>query len=275
MKVTALAPWFGSNRMLAHRVGELFGKLEWAGIPFAGGMCEIAHIDARTIHVNDLHRDIINLARVVKDHAVALQIHLDKVIVHPDELRDAQERCLRRDRPLRDIELNMAPDFQWAADYFICAWMGRSSISGTDGEFKGKVAVRWNSAGGDSAVRFRSAVEALTEWQSIMKWCTFDIIDCFEFLKKCKDEKGHGIYCDPPFPGPGDGYKHKFTESDHRGLATRLAEFNTCRVVCRFYRHPLVEELYPKPKWFWRETEGGRKQTNDEAPEVLLVNRLG
>ncbi len=270
MKITSLAPWFGSNRMLAHRVGEMLKGCNWVGVPFAGGMSELAHIDARTMHVNDLHRDIINLARVVKDHAVALQIHLNKVLVHPDELREAQERC--RNRECFEFPPTV-PDFQRAVDFFICAWMGRSETAGTDGEFKGKLAVRWNSAGGDSAVRFRSAVDGLVEWQSVMKWCTFDILDVFEFLKKCKDEEGHGIYCDPPFPGPGDGYKHKFTLEQHRRLSTRLAEFKVCRVVCRFYRHPLVEELYPRSKWTWHDIEGGRKQTNEKAPEVLLVNR--
>jgi hypothetical protein len=42
--------------------------------------------------------------------------------------------------------------------------------------------------------------------------------------------------------------------------------------VCRFYDVPLVRELYPADRWEWRHLEG-RKQTNEAAPEVLLVNR--
>jgi hypothetical protein len=46
----------------------------------------------------------------------------------------------------------------------------------------------------------------------------------------------------------------------------------TARVVCRFYDHPLVRELYPEQRWTWRHLAGGRKQTNGDAPEVLLLN---
>jgi len=38
MKVKALMPWFGSNRLLAHRVGELLEGCSWVGVPFAGSM---------------------------------------------------------------------------------------------------------------------------------------------------------------------------------------------------------------------------------------------
>jgi len=58
----------------------------------------------------------------------------------------------------------------------------------------------------------------------------------------------------------------------HRRLADKLATFTTARVVCRFYDHPLVRELYPEQRWTWRHLAGGRKQTNGDAPEVLLLN---
>lgn len=43
-KVSAIASWFGSNRMLAPRVGEALTGCDWVGIVFAGGMCEAACI---------------------------------------------------------------------------------------------------------------------------------------------------------------------------------------------------------------------------------------
>lgn len=65
--ISCLAPWFGSNRMLAHEVGRALSGCEWVGIPFAGGMAELPQIRARTIVANDLHKHIINLAEVVAD----------------------------------------------------------------------------------------------------------------------------------------------------------------------------------------------------------------
>ena len=46
--------------------------------------------------------------------------------------------------------------------------------------------------------------------------------------------------------------------------------FDQARVVCRFYNHPLIRDLYPEALWHWGHF-AGRKQTNAEGPEVLLL----
>jgi hypothetical protein len=43
------------------------------------------------------------------------------------------------------------------------------------------------------------------------------------------------------------------------------------RVVCRFYDHPLIRELYGADRWTWLQLDG-RTQANYGAPEVLLVS---
>lgn len=268
MKVTAVAPWFGSNRILAACVGEELKGCRWVGVPLAGGMCELAHISAPTIVVSDLHRHVINLARVIADRGELLANQLTALPFHPDVLRDAQERCREWER---DEHLGFEINVGAAKSYFVACWMGRSHKSGIGDEFNGGVSVRWNGNGGDSNKRYRSAVESLEAWQEIMRRCNFVVMDCFEFLDRCEDAPRHGIYCDPPFPGPGDRYKHQFSESDHRKLAERLAAFKNTKVVCRFYDHPLIREIYPESKWAWRMLEG-RKQSNDKATEVLLRN---
>lgn len=97
-------------------------------------------------------------------------------------------------------------------------------------------------------------------------------MDAFDFLDKVKDQDGHGVYCDPPFPGPGEKYAYKFGESQNRELARRLAVYSMTRVVCRFYDHELIRELYPEGPWGWKwHRFEGRTQTNAIAPEVLLV----
>lgn len=271
MKITALAPWFGSNRMLAENVGAALKGCSWVGVPFAGGMSELAHIDATTIVVSDLHRHIINLACVIADQESLekLQACLDGLAFHPDVLAASQKKC--REEEYIALE---TPQFEWAVDYFVSCWMGRSAKAGTDAEFKGGLPVRWSASGGDSNTRFRSAVESLASWNQIFRRCNFFCQDVFEFLGNCKDVPKNGLYLDPPFPGPGDSYKHKFTIAQHRQLAVRLAEFRSCRVVCRFYNVPLIRELYPESRWTWNEFTG-RKQTNEAAPEVLLMNKSG
>lgn len=268
MKVTALASWFGSNRMLAEEPGRLLADCQWVGVGMAGGMAEVRHMKARTVVVNDLHRHMMNLAMVVSDQeSKALLIkRLDDLPFHPDTLASAQERCLAR-------EIVASAPFggvSWAADYFVSSWMARSSKCGTDDEFNGGLSLRWEAGGGDSAKRYHSAVESLEAWHQVLKRCTFSTLDVFEWLDKCQDRKGHGIYLDPPFPGPGDAYRHKFDQAQHCKLAARLVCFKETRVVCRFYDVPLIRELYPESLWTWHQFTG-RKQSNDAAPEVLLV----
>jgi len=93
MKVTALAPWFGSNRMLGAEVGKALAGCSWVGVPFAGGMSELAHIKCSTLAVNDLHRHIINLACVLacQRAAASLAKYLDALPLPPKRAKGRAE----------------------------------------------------------------------------------------------------------------------------------------------------------------------------------------
>lgn len=269
LKVTALVPWYGSNRMNAQRVGQLFQDCCWVGLPFAGGMCEIAQITARTIMANDLHRGIISLAKIVKQQGQCKKLlkALRGQLFHPDTLREAQHRLAN----------GSGKGFQNAMDYFTVAWMSRSCSAGTKAEKKGQLAVRWQATGGDSVKRYQSAIDSLPAWCEHFQRCQFQTRDCFEFLEKCKDRNNHGIYCDPPFYGPcGKQYLHNCGDdlvaqaAWHRKLATKLDQYDRTRIVMRAYDGPFVRQLYPEPSWTWNCFEG-RKQSNDFCPEALIV----
>lgn len=193
---------------------------------------------------------------------------LRREVFHPESLRKSQVACELFELLPHNSE---EPDLLWAHAYFVSAWMPRHSCSGTEGEFNTGLSTRWNAGGGDSAAHYWSAVKSIPAWRKILQRANFSALDVFDFLKKCKDESTTGIYCDPPFPGPGDKYAHKFDESKQRQLAEQLSKYQSARIVCRFYDVPLIRELYPQPKWTWRLLEG-RKQTNATGAEVLLIN---
>lgn len=266
-KTTALAPWFGCARMVAAEVGQLLSGCRWVGIPFAGAMPELLHITANTIVVSDVHRHVINLAMCLADERIGPKMyrHLRRMPLSEEVLDDAQQWLKIEEPPGR------MPDYDAAVRYFTAVWMGRSGKSGTNDEFNGGVSVRWNCSGGDSAVRYHSAVKSIVGWRRILRRCTIVCQDCFEFLDNVQDADDHAVYCDPPFPGPGAKYKHTFSDQDHVRLTERLSEFTRARVVCRFYDHPLIRELYPQDHWTWRRL-AGRDQTNQTKPEVLLLN---
>jgi hypothetical protein len=273
--VSALAPWFGSNRSLGKQVGAFLADSVSVGIPFSGGLSEVPHIKARTIVVNDLHRTLINLASVVSDEHLGPMLYrrLRRKILHPDELESVQERCAKLELLLeKNPEQHEELKLDLAESYFVAVWMGRNGVSGTDSELDASLSIRWNANGGDSAKRYQNAVRSLNLWRRTLRRATFSTLDVFEFLEKCKDLPKHAVYCDQPFPGPGDRYKYKFSDEQTVALSRRLLDFQETKVVCRFYDHPLIRSCYPESDWEWHRYKG-KKQTNAIADEVLLVRK--
>jgi site-specific DNA-adenine methylase len=273
MPVRALCPWFGAGRLIAPLVAQELAGCKFVAVPFCGGMSEIAEIDARSIAVNDLHRHVINLARVVADDAMRRELikRLARVPFHPEILFESQTWCKDNAPECMDHGDPIA-----AYHYFVCSWMGRSHKAGCRDEFNGGLSTRWNANGGDSNTRYRSAVRGLVEWGRIMRRCSFNCIDAFGFLQSCPDTPETGIYVDAPWPDDGAKYRHGFSEAEQRRLAATLAEFKRARVVVRFGDHPLIRELYPEPDatrvgWTWIPVEG-RTQTNQTKREVLIVS---
>lgn len=282
-KVTAFLPTFGGNRTNAERPGELLGKCDWIGVPFAGGMPEVPHLKARSIVVNDLHLHIVNCARTCRDYRDSMIEQLDRTLFHPEELWDAQRFC--RDIHLGDYvsDKDIADEvrslnrthFGAAVRYFVTQWMGRSGNGSTDKEFSGNISTRWNANGGDSNKRFRSATEAIRDFSEAFQKCSFTALDFRVFLDSVLDEPEIGLYCDPPWPDAGERYRHPFTEQDHCDLCERLSGMAKVRIVLRFGEHPMIRSLYGEQyQWRWIPA-AGRTQGNRQQDEWFIVRRCG
>lgn len=275
--IGALAPWFGNNRERAARVGQLLGRLAWCGVPFMGGAPELPHIDCRGGLANDLHRHVVNLARAVKHRGDELAQALDGLLFHPDTIADAQARCRARESAPSFALFGAPPapmtehgDVQWAADYFVACWMGRGGHAGKATEFTQGLSFRFTSSGGSSSKRFTSAVESIAAWAAALRRWEFSCLDAREFLDRVRDEPGHGVYADPPWPELGGEYAHTVPDSFHAELVRRFERWQHVRVVVRYGVHPLIERLYPRDRWDWRECVTVNQKGN-EVREVLLV----
>lgn len=277
-EVTSLAGWFGSNRQLAHHVGHALEGLSHVTILFAGSMPEVPYIKASSILCNDQHRHIINLARVVANDQLRPEMvrRCQRKIFHPDELKDAQEECIAADS-FWEGEVDY-PDIDAAVNYFVCCWMGRAAKAGTKDEFNGRTANRWNANGGSSVIRYFSALRAVAYFARHFRRCAFETMDALDMAERVEDNQKNGVYADPPFPEAGRVYKHNAgqTEAEERAwhfrLAAALGLLDKTRVVCRFYDHPLVRELYQESEgWVWHFLDGGKTQTREEGPEVLII----
>lgn len=272
MEVTILVDRFGSNRMNAAEPGKLLRGCSCIAVPFAGGLCEVPHFKANVVNVNDLDRHVINLCRVLREQRSELVKWLDGTPYHPDQLAESQDYCKSVER---FGETFVRSHFEWACHYFVASWMTRGGKGGTVGEFDTGLSIRWKSGGGDSVVRFRSATEALAEWEKVMQRCTFTTLDAFDFLDECRarDIAENGIYCDPPWPDDGAKYVHQFGRIEQIRLAAHLGTYQRTKIVVRLNDHPLVRELYQEPTWTWRRLEG-RTQANKAKAEVLLTRNL-
>lgn len=274
-QISTLLPWYGSNRMNAHRPGELLKGCKYVFVGFAGGMSEVPYFDARTIVVNDLHRHLITTARTLACdvNGAKLLRRLRRKIFHPDELEAAQY-CLSH--------MSASGDMAIAEAYYACCWMTRSEAAGTGNEYKGNLCLRYDAGGGDSALRYRNSLKSAQTFRRTLKRCSFTCRDVFESLdddpSALKDVEGHGGYFDPPFLKAGRRYELNCGKTEreelawHQRLCARLAQYVHARIVIRLYDCPTVRDLYGDDRWRFIEFAGRDQANNGDKPEVLITN---
>lgn len=270
--ITAIAPWFGGKRTLAPRIVKELGKHSAYWEPFCGSLAVLLDKPESSHEtVNDLHGDLINLARVIADDDLYGQLYSRAFRVLCDEHR--------RIESLKDLETATDP-LDRAFHYFVVNWFGRNGFSGTVGCDKSSFAVRWTPNGGHGGQRFASAVNSIPAWHERLRRVTILQRDAFQVIDKIDDHPRVVIYCDPPYLVKAARYQHDFSADDHRRLAKSLSRFEQARVVVSYYRHPDLEVLYPSPRWTHvccaiakgLHNAGKRGTTGTEAPEVLLIN---
>lgn len=276
MKITALSPWFGSKRNLAPEIVKEIGPHRVYWEPFCGSMAVLMGKPPCVMEsVNDLHGDLVNLARVIQHDQLGPKLYrrLRRTMMAEQLHREAAER--HRDRGyLGDV----APDVDAAADYFLCSWLGRNGVAGTSSYNQG-FCVRYTANGGHAATRWASVVDSIPAWRRRLRNVTILCRDAFELLPRIDDQDGTAIYVDPPYLVKGAKYVHDFADADHARLAEALRRFTRARVVVSYYDHPALDDLYPN--WTRRRNvvskalvaQGRRdKGNNVKAVEVLLIN---
>lgn len=277
-KITAIAPWFGGKRTLAPKIVDALGQHVAYWEPFCGSMAVLmAKPESSAETVNDLHGDLVNLARCVQCEDLAVQLfrRLYSTPCSEQLHQEAAERCRNRG----NSPAGETPDIDRAYDYFVCAWNGRNGVAGTQSYNQG-FCRRFTKNGGHAAKRFRSAVESIPEWWDRLRNVTILNGDAFELLEKIEDAPKVAIYCDPPYLVKGAKYVYDFTSSQHMDLARILSRFKKTRVVVSYYDHPHLADLYPN--WQKRYIDvtkslvsAGQRDVKGEAAkatEVLISN---
>lgn len=301
MKITAVAPWFGSKCTLAPEIVRQLGPHRYYLEPFCGSLAVLlAKEPSANETVCDLHGALTNLAWVLQDRDLAERLYGRLAgTLYCEDLYQESKAWLVKHKPskfrLVEIEAGCQPpsrqaDLDWAYHYFTAAWMGRNGCAGT-ARTNYQFAMRWTANGGSGPVRFAAAVGSIPDWHNRLRNVCILRRDAFGVLESVADEDGLAIYADPPYLletrsdkagfGRATGsarYLFEFTEADHVLLATRLRTFRRARVVVSYYDHPQLRELYPgwtklncsRHKRLHIQNKRGAKRR--EAPEVLLLN---
>lgn len=277
MPITAIAPWFGGKRRMASRIIEELGTHAAYWEPFCGSMAVLIAKPASTMEVvNDLHGDLINLARVIRDRTLGPQLYrrLRREWCSHERLNETAELTRRHKRSPAPEE----PDLERALAYFVSSWWGRNGVAGT-GSYNAGFCRRFTKNGGQSAKRAANAVDSIPAWRRRLRNVTILSDDAIELIHRIEDAPGVVAYCDPPYIAKGADYIHDMNHADHAALRIALSRFSKTRVVVSYYDHPFVRELYDG--WTFVEAPTTRSMSNQgmkakgeatPAPELLLIN---
>lgn len=284
MKVKAIAPWFGGKRTMGPDIVAELGPHQKYDEPFCGSLAVLFAKERCTMEtVNDLHGDLINLARVlsIRPMAHTLYDRLRSTLMHETLFHEAAERWRSNGHsPASD-----APNLDRAADFMVCSWFGRNGVAGTSSYNQG-FCVRYTKNGGHAGTRWVSVVESIPVWHERLRAVTILNRDGLELLERLEDAPGYVIYCDPPYlketVGKVSGstkYVHDFEADDHVRLAALLTRYRHTRIVVSYYDDPRLEQWYPG--WTIRHMKVTKALVNQgmrdkggavAAPEVLLIN---
>lgn len=278
MKITAIAPWYGGKRKLASRIVEMLGRHRVYWEPFCGSMAVLMLKPPCEMEtVNDLHGDLINLAKVIQDKELGFQLYdkLSRTLCAEQFFRESKERWISREQPNGELDIDRA------YDYFVASWMGLNGVSGTE-RCNYQFALRWCVGGGQGARRWKSVMESMPAWHKRLQNVLIIKKDAFEILGNIKDATETVIYCDPPYFDKGSKYVHDFDEDQHGQLAHCLGRFKKARVVVSYYDDPRLTSLYAgfrkvhldaSTQSLRNATRGKKKKPRKQQIEVLLVNQ--
>ena len=196
--VKRLVPWYGSKATLGKTIAAQLGKHQQYFEPFAGSLAPLfskTQVPFET--VNDLHGDLINLARVVQTERTAFELYrrVDRFLFCEPAIADAIERI--REPLMCELDAYSPAAVDRAVDYFVVSWTARNGMAGlARPDFQ--IAVRWNTGGGSPTVRFRSSVDSVPAWHRRLQGVVILRRDAFAIIPRFADDDGTAVYVDAP-----------------------------------------------------------------------------
>ena len=266
--VTSPIPWIGGKHYSAQRIVEAFPNpaLYDAYVePFGGAASVLLARPRNSRHTevfNDINGDLVNFWTQCRDNAAHLEARLAS-------LPYSRAHYYQYHKSLSSETLD---PLERAVRWF---YVQRSSFTGWE---RGSSATGWKAStipSSNDARAYHSAISLLTRLQERFKHVLIDARD-FEKVIASYNRPRSLFYCDPPYIGAEQYYRHPFTMADHERLA-QLLNASPAFIAISYYPHPALGDLYPEPEWrriTWRTVKHSQrtKETRDQAVEILLCN---
>lgn len=208
--------WIGGKRLLRKQILDLFPEEYGRYIEVFGGAGWVLFgkpPDGMEVY-NDANGDLVNLFRIVKYHAEALQKELEYSL----NCREVFLECKKQ---------NGLTDIQRAAQFYTLI---RYSYGANLRDYTGR------------ALNAKKGIAYITDVAERLNKVIVENRD-FECILKTYDRENALFYLDPPYHTTEKYYSVAFTEADHERLKICLDKIQG-KFVLSYNRDSFIEELY-------------------------------
>jgi len=242
----SLIPYIGGKHRIAGKIAEY---LRASGADclvdvFGGSAAVLLNSSFKKRVYNDISGDLVCLFRTLADPELRVELFQRLRWMPPsrniyDELSIGYKRNC--------FSFSYLPEIERAAAIFYrhqFAFGGKSRCGGFQVSLGDRQGIK-------EITRYRNTLRRLS---SIGEFFRNTLIERLDF-RQCISMYGKKINCvlfiDPPYVGTEHYYSHSgFSQFDHIFLAHQLAQCRA-KVVCTYYDHPLIRDLYPESHWQW------------------------
>lgn len=256
--------WYGGKYSHLNWLLPLLPKTTHFCEPFGGSAAVLINREPSPVETyNDLHSEVVNFFRVLRDQKEAL---IEAIGLTPFSREEFEIACSQPITGLSDIER--------ARRFYILARQVRTGLAQKASSGRWAHCILTSRAGMTGAVsRWLGSVEDLPAIAQRLLRVQIEHAPAIEVIQRY-DSSETLFYCDPPYihasRGDSNAYAYEMTDDEHKELAEVLHNVKG-KVALSGYRSDIMDKLYKD----WTRIEAPAKlchSTKTPRQEVLWIN---
>lgn len=273
MKKPHFIPYIGGKYKL---VGKISDRLHATGKKclvdvFGGSGAVTLHSGFKKRVYNDINGDIVNLFRVMADSNLRPQLLRRLKWTPPSRQVFEEDGELFKLGGYSFTNVECSVDRARMTFYrHIFCFGGKTRCGGFAISFKDCKHVKEVS-------KYHNVLKSFAVFGRFFSHTVIENLDFADLIEKYGDKEHVVIFADPPYPDFSMYYSDNLSACRHRELASLLIR-TPAPVVCTFYDHPLIRELYPAELWLYKVEIGNKNSIqggNKSADELILIKKEG